>query len=292
MSDANQEAKKRERRRRLEGRPIVLVAAVAACLATAVCAVALGIMIGATAEDIRHSIIDSVFDDRDGGPVFWGVATPAYLWIMGTFGLLASGAGASWLIDGYRGGEPVPFILPPAIALVVAAVVTVDATTWLEPLRVGTRVDPEFHHDETWDAGSWVAYAANIWVPILLVVVAAAGIVFAVLHSRRLREQRMLRTRLLRDGYRVRGVIRSVAPRTATNDVGQRTVIGATVVVAFVDADGVERRVTRLVRRRDLVPLLSGVEVLSDPTRPGDERSTFLSFDRDPAPAEWVGATD
>jgi hypothetical protein len=292
MSDANQEAKKRERRRRLDRRPAVLVAAVVACLATAACAIALGIMVGATAEDIRHSIIDSVFDDRDGGPVFWGVATPAYLWIMGTFGLLASAATASWLIDAYRGGERMPFVLAPAIALVVAAVVAVDATTWLEPLQVGTRVDPEFHHDVTWDAGSWVAYAANVWIPILLIVVAAAGIVVAVMHSRRLREQRMLRTRLLRDGYRGRGVIRSSVPRTVTNDVGQRTVIGATVVVAFVDADGVERRVTRLVRRRDLVPLLSGVEVLCDPTRPDDERSIFVSFDRDPSPAEWVGATD
>lgn len=268
----------------------MLAAAVVSCVAAVACAVALGIMIGATAEDIRHSIIDSIFDDRDGNPVFWGVGTPAYLWVIGTFGLLGFAATGSWLIDVYRGGEKAPFILAPAILLVVAAVVTADASTWLEPLQVGVRVDPEFHHDVAWDAGSWVAYAADAWIPALLVVVACLGVAFAVAHSRSLRRQRTLRTRLLHEGHRSRGVIRSVAARTATNDVGQRVVVGAAVVVGFVDAEGIEREVTRLVRRRDLIPLVSGVEVLFDATRPDDERRTFLAFDEDPLPAEWVGA--
>lgn len=289
MSVTDEAVARRERRRRLEGRPALLVATVAATAVAIACAVALGIMIGATAEDIRHSVIDSVFDDRESGPTFWGAGTPAYLWILGTFGLLGSAAAASWSIDRYRGGERTPVVLAPALFAVVTTVVVADAATWLEPLRVGTRVDPESHHDVPWNAGSWVAYTADVWLPALLIVVAVLGIAIVAVHNRRLREQRMLRTRLLRDGSRVFGTILRVAPRTATNDVGQRSIVGATVEVRFTDADGADHRLSRSTSRRDLVAGSNLVEVLYDPQHPGDERNVFLAFDRDPVPAEWVG---
>jgi len=290
MSIADPVVERRERRRRREGRPALLVAIIAAIVVAVACAVALGIMIGATAEDIRHSIIDSVFDERELGPTFWGPGTPGYLWILGTFGLLGSAAAASWSIDAYRGGERTPVVLAPALAALVVAVVAVDATSWLTPLRVGTRVDPVFHHDVPWNAGSWVAYAANVWLPALLVVTVAGGIVIVAMHNRRLRAQRMLRDRLLREGHRVPGVIVGLAARTATNDVGQRSVIGATVDVRFADADGVVHRLSRSTRRRDVLTGGFAVEVLFDPARPDDDDAVFLAFDRDPLPVEWVGA--
>jgi hypothetical protein len=89
---------RRERRRRFEGRLLLLVSAIGAATVAVACAAALGIMIGDLAEDFRHSIIDSVFDDRESGPTFWGPGTPAYLWILGTFGLLGSAALANWSI--------------------------------------------------------------------------------------------------------------------------------------------------------------------------------------------------
>ncbi|WP_022892636.1 hypothetical protein [Agromyces subbeticus] len=287
-------AERRERRRRLEGRPALLALIIVAVVVATGCAVALGIMIGATAEDIRHSIIDSVFDDRESGPVFWRPATPAVLWILATFGLLGSAASASWAIDAYRGGERTPVVLAPALAAVVVTVVAIDATSWLEPLQVGTRVDPVFHHDVPWNAGSWVAYTANVWLPVLLIVAVAAGLVVVAVHNRRLREQRMLRTRLLRDGEgdRVPGMLVGVTARTATNDVGQRSVVGATVEVRFTDAAGVGHRISRSTRRRDVLSGGIAVEVLYDPARPDDERAVFLAFDRDPTPAEWVGAIE
>lgn len=283
---------RRERRLRREGRPALLALAVVAVAVAAACAVALGIMIGATAEDIRHSIIDSIFDERESGPTFWGPGTPAYLWILGTFGLLGSAATASWSIDAFRGGERTPVVLAPALAVIVVAVVAIGATSWLEPLRVGTRVDPVFQHDVPWDAGSWVAYTANIWFPLLLIALVAGGIVVVVMHNRRLREQRMLRTRLLRDGHRVPGVVVGAVARTATNDVGQRSVVGATVDVRFTDADGVVHRISRSTRRRDVLTGGLVVEVLYDPEHPDDDRAVFLAFDRDPLPSEWVGAVE
>lgn len=285
---------RRERRRRLEGRPALLALIIVAVVVATGCAVALGIMIGATAEDIRHSIIDSVFDERESGPVFWGPATPGVLWILATFGLLGSAASASWAIDAYRGGERTPVVLVPALAAVVVTVVAIDAPSWLEPLQVGIRVDPVFHHDVPWNAGSWVAYTANVWLPVLLIVAVAGGIVVVVVHNRRLHEQRMLRTRLLREGegVRVPGVLVGVTARTATNDVGQRSVVGATVEVRFTDAAGVRHRVSRSTRRRDVLSGGIVVEVLYDPARPDDESAVFLAFDRDPTPAEWVGAIE
>lgn len=282
-------AARREQLRRFEGRPAVLVSGMGAAALAVSCAAALGIMIGDLAEDIRHSVIDSVFDDRESGPTFWGLGTPAYLWILGTFGLLGSTALANWSIRAYRGGERPPIVLVPALFAVVATTVSVEATRWLEPLEVGTRVDPVFHKDLPWNAWSWVAYAADVWFPTVVVIAAALVIVGAVLHNRRLRAQRMLRTRLLNDGRRAPGTMTHVAPRTATNDVGQRTVVGATVDVRFTDDDGVERQVSRYTTERNLTPGPSGVEVLYDPRDPSDERSIFIAFVRDPLPSEWVG---
>ena len=290
MSIADPVVERRERRRRWEGRPALLALIVVAVIVAVGCAVALGIMIGATVEDIRHSIIDSVFDERESEPMFWGPATPAILWILGTFGLLGSAATASWSIDAYRGGERAPVVLVPALSAVVVAVVAIDATGWLEPLRVGTRVDPVFHHDVPWNAGSWVAYTADVWLPVLLILAVAGGIVVVTLHNRRLLEQRRLRTRLLREGRRVPGRIVGMAARTATNDVGQRSVVGATVDVRYTDAAGVGHRLSRSIRRRDVLAGGLAVEVLFDPARPGDDEAVFLAFDPDPDPSEWIGA--
>lgn len=278
---------RRERRRRFEGRPAALLTAIGAATLAAACAVALGIMIGDLAEDMRHSIIDSVFDDRESGPTFWGLGTPAYLWILGTFGLLGSTALANWSIRAYRGGEQPPVVLVPVLFAVVATTVSVEATRWLEPLKVGTRVDPVFHKDLPWNAWSWVAYAADVWFPIVVGIVAALVVVGAVVRNRRLRAQRVLRTRLLQDGRRAPGTMTHVAPRTATNDVGQRTVIGATIDVRFVDDKGVERQVSRYTTERNLTP--GRVEVLYDPLDPANERRVFVAFVRDPLPSEWVG---
>jgi hypothetical protein len=287
MSATDPVVARRERIRRFEGRPALLVSAIGAAALAVACAAALGIMIGDLAEDIRHSVIDSVFDDRESGPTFWGLGTPAYLWILGTFGLLGSTALANWSIRAYRGGERPPAVLVPVLFAVVAATVAASAARWLEPLAVGTRVDPVFHKDLPWNAGAWVAYAADVWFPVVVIIVAVLVIVGAVVRSRRLRAQRMRRTRLLKDGRRAPGTMTHVAPRTATNDVGQRTVIGATVDVLFVDDEGAERRVSRYTTERNLTP--GRVEVLYDPLDPADERSTFLAFVRDPLPSEWVG---
>lgn len=196
MSVTDPVVARRERRRRFEGRPAALLTAIGASALAVACAAALGIMIGDLAEDMRHSVIDSVFDDRESGPTFWGLGTPA------------------------------------------------------------------------------------------LVVVGA------LVRNRRLRAQRMLRTRLLTDGRRAPGTMTHVAPRTTTNDVGQRTVIGATVDVRFTDDDGVERRVSRFTTERNLTPGPGGAEVLYDPLDPAEERSIFVAFVRDPLPSEWVGCAD
>lgn len=280
---------RRERRRRFEGRPALLVSAIGAAALAVVCAAALGIMIADLAEDIRHSIIDSVFDERESGPTFWGLGTPAYLWILGTFGLLGSTALTRWSIRAYRGGERPPVVLAPVLFAVVATMVTAGATRWLEPLEVGTRVDPVFHDDRSWNAGSWVAYAADVWFPVVVIIVAAAVIVGAVIRNRQLRAEQMLRTRLLEHGGRAPGTMTRVVPRTATNDVGQRSVVGATVDVRFTDDDGVERQVSRYTTERTLTPGMGDVQVLYDSLDPADERSVFLAFVRDPLPSEWVG---
>ncbi|WP_426247351.1 hypothetical protein [Nocardioides sp. LHG3406-4] len=44
----------------------------------------------------RHILVDSVFDDRERMPTYWGAATIGLLWMIGTFGLLVSGPVTWW----------------------------------------------------------------------------------------------------------------------------------------------------------------------------------------------------
>lgn len=289
MSDTDPVAVRRAKRQRQAGRPALLAGAILGAVAQAACAFVLGLGIGALVEVLRHSVTDSVFDDRVPYPTYWGPATMGILLAVGSIGLVIA-AGITWkLVDLYRGGDKRPALLAPLGLCAVAAGVTVDAQTWIEPLKVGTKVDPAFHHDKQWSVFGWIAYYADTWLPALVIVIAALVVGYAIRHNRRLKQQIADRNRLLAEGRRVQGEITDVTIRTSQNDQGQRTIVGADIVVKFTDPRGTDRWVTRRSEDRSAMPGTGYAEVLFDPLRPGDDDSIFVAFHRDPAPRDWIG---
>lgn len=289
MSTIDPVAARRATRLRRAGDRRFLAAATACAAVVAVCAFLLGLGIAEIANMLRHSMIDSVFDDRTPMPTFWGIGTIGYLWALGPIGTIAGSAAAAWLLDAYRGGEPQPPMLAPIATCAVAVAVVLNARTWLAPLEVGVRLDPVFHEDEGWGVFGWIAYYADLWFPALVAVVAVLVVVFAIGHRRRLRRQLADRDRLLVTGRRVKGTVTEVAVRTAANDQGHLSVVGAKVTVKFSDDQGSERWVTRSSRDRNTI---SGTaEVLFDPRRPGDDSLIFVALLRDPLPADWLGTS-
>lgn len=277
----------RAKRLRRTGDPRFLVAAIAVSAVVAVSAVLLGLAIAATAEMLRHFAIDSTFDDRVPFPTFWGHGTLGYLWTLGTAGTLTGSIAVSSLFGAYRGGEQQPRLLASLTACAIATAVMADAPTWLEPLQVGIKLDPEFHEDTPWSVFGWIAYYADIWFPGIVLLIAVLVVAHSIRHYRRLRSQIADRERLFVDGRRTKGVVTGVALRTTVNDQGQRSILGSEVTVKFTDHLGVERWVMRFNRGRAAIPAFP--EVLFDPVRPGDDDLIFVSFHPDPTPPDWIG---
>ncbi|GAA2139816.1 hypothetical protein [Glycomyces algeriensis] len=279
----------RAKRRQREGDRRFLAWAIAAAMLMTGCAALFGLAVATTANMLRHSIIDSVFDERLPFPTFWGPGTLGYLWSIGMIGTLIGSIAASSLLDSYRGGEQQPRILASLATCAAAVAVVANAPTWLDPLEVGVAADPVFHEDEAWSVFGWIAYYADIWLPGLAVAIAGLVVAHAIRHYGRLRLQIADRGRLLMEGRCTKGAVTAMVLRTATNDQGQRSIAGTEVTVRFTDAHGVERWVTRFSRGRTGLPARGFAEVLFDPVRPGDDHLVFVAFHSDPAPPEWIG---
>ncbi len=290
MSTVDPIAARRAKRLRRAGRPGVLAGAVVAGIAQLGAGVCFGLAIGNLVEMLRSDVTNSIFADQD--PMadgFLGLATLPVMFIVGTFGLIVLAATTRYLVDLYRGGEKQPVLQTPATLWAIAAGVTLSTRSWNDPLAVGTKVDPVFHEDKSWSTFGWVMYRADIWLPALAVAIAVLTTLYAVKHNRRLRTQIADRNRLLTAGRQVPGQITNVAVRTSQNDQGQRSVVGAEVVVKFTDLQGTERWVTRQARDRSAVPTADAAVVLFDPQRPDADDLIFVSFTPDPLPGDWIG---
>ncbi|MDX6282984.1 MAG: hypothetical protein QOH03_4055 [Kribbellaceae bacterium] len=289
MSTVDPAAVRRAKQERYVGRPGVLAWAIAFAALQVACAALLGIGISAMANFIRHSIIDSVFDDRDVFPSFWGPATMGTVLMVGIVGTVAAAAVSSMFIQRYRGGEKQPSVFAPVGAVAVAIAVTIHAQTWTEPLDVGTQIDPTFNTNQDWGAFSWIAYYANIWLPALVIALALFLVWWSIKYNRRLRLQIANRNRLLTEGRRVVGTITEVTVVTSQNSEGHKTTVGADIVVKFTDLSGTDRWVKRRSTNRSAMPGPGVAMVLFDPLQPGDEDLIFVAFTADPMPADWIG---
>ncbi|RNL64350.1 hypothetical protein EFK50_07430 [Nocardioides marmoriginsengisoli] len=240
-------------------------------------------------DEMRHGVIDSIFDDRRALAERHPYLLPAGV-IAAVLGGLAGLPLYTWAITRYRGGER-PWLLPAPVAVLgfTAGFIAV-VPAWTGPLKVGTRVDPTFHHDRDWGWASWVAYAAPVWVPVLLLAGSALTVRWAVQSARARAASVRERDRLLLHGARVAGEVTEVRVHLSSDDTGSSRPAGATVTVRYPDSEGQNRWVTRYTRSTDLRVGAGAVEVLFDPLRPDEESSIFVAFQREPLAADWIGA--
>ncbi|MFF1819485.1 hypothetical protein ACFVWG_19455 [Kribbella sp. NPDC058245] len=290
MSTVDPIAARRAQRLSRQGQPKFLVWAIVAGFIQSGAAFFAGMAIGTMVNLLRAGVIDSSFSDNDPGiDGFLGPATMPVLIFGGIFGLIIAGATTRYLVDAYSGGEKQPIRQTVAVVWLVAVGLLVHTTTWTTPLAVGTKVDPVFQDDEPWSAFGWVMYRANLWLPALLIIIAVLVTLYALKHNRRLRQQIADRNRLLTAGRKVTGAITNVSIRTSQNDQGQRSVVGADVVVKFTDLQGTDRWVTRRAENRSSIPTADTALVLFDPLRPDSDDLIFVAFLPDPLPGDWIG---
>lgn len=252
-------------------------------------AAALGVGASLLVEDLRHGVIDDVFDDRTVRMESHPGALPALTF--GGIGCLLFGV---WTyrraIHRFRGGE-LPWPLPGAVGLLAFSVGFIALVpSWLAPLDVGRSIDPVFDESTPWGTGSWILYRAPIWLPVLLVAASLLA-AWCSWHAHRTRSALATeRDRLLATGRRVPGTVRDVAVRTSSNDVGGRTVVGALVTVAFSDASGTVRSLERFLPGTAAeVARIRDADVLYDPLRPEASTSTFVALRRPALPGDWIG---
>ncbi|MET7281146.1 hypothetical protein ABZS29_23110 [Kribbella sp. NPDC005582] len=292
MSTVDPIVARRAKRLSRAGRPGLLVGAIIAGVAQLGAALCTGLAIGSIVDLLRDGLINSVFADNEPGTKgFLGLGTIPVLFIVGTFGLIVAAATAHYLLDLYRGGEKQLMLRTPAVLWAVALGLFLDSRSWTDPLAVGTAVDPVFHEDDdTWGTFTWVMYRADIWLPVLAVVIAALTTVYAIRHNRRLSTQIADRNRLLAAGRTVTGTITNIDVRTSQNDQGHRSVVGADVIVKFTDLQGTDRWVTRRTTNRSEIPTATtATQVLFDPLHPEDDNLIFVAFYADPRPGDWIG---
>ncbi|WP_405058704.1 hypothetical protein OG474_39075 [Kribbella sp. NBC_01505] len=283
-------AARRAKRLQRAGRPGFLVGGIIAGVVQVAAALCLGLGIAAMVGDLRIGVINSIFVDSDpGAEGLLGLASIPVFFMGGLIGVLAAAGTGHYLMQVYSGGEKQPARYSVVALWAAAAGLFLGGLTWSAPLTVGTRTDPVFQHDKPWGAGSWLMYRADIWLPAIGIVIAVAGTLYAIKYNRRLRLQLATRKRLLTEGRKVTGEITNVAVRTSQNDQGNRSVVGAEVIVKFTDLQGTDRWVTRQAQGRSAIPTVETAVVLFDPLHPEVDDSIFVTFVSDPLPGDWIG---
>lgn len=254
-------------------------------------AAAFGVAFSILAEEVRHTVLDDAFDDR----ATRLTSAPWSLPVCFVVGFAAIALGALLYrraILRYRGGER-PWPLPGATGVIAFSCGFIALVPqWLAPVEVGSSPDSVFGGEATWGTGSWIAYRATIWLPLLLVALSALACWRALRAHGADRSAAQERDRLLAVGRRTQGTVHELAVRTTSDDTGGRRVVGALVTIRFTDDAGTARHLERYVSASTVeVSSIRDVEVLYDPLRPDATTSIYLTFRPVPLPSDWVGPT-
>lgn len=239
----------------------------------------IGFAIGGLFEQFRIMSLNSVFST-------WETAIPveARGWglpvgILGSLITISQYAKWNHRYTGRQDGFAI--VGPLTIVLAGLAIGTWVATTmWTTPDAVGVAVDPTFGEDEAWDAGAWILYAAQWWLPGLFALLTVLSLLGRVL-SRSSRERRQsVVEQLLRSGTRVEAEVTQVP---LPDPHASRSL--APVVAKFTDAWGTDRWITCTVMLppQEFPKVGDRRPLVFDPANPGDTGRIFFSA---------TGATD
>lgn len=160
-------------------------ATAATVVSAALCVVAagaIGFALGGVFDQLRATVLNSVFGNDD------STIPPAVRGWMLPLGILAVIIAAmqyeTWRIrradavqarDAGADGAG-PSLARTLIILGVTLGFCVSALLWTSPDAIGVAVDPSFGDDESWGAGAWVLVTGQWWAPALLIALSAWSI--------------------------------------------------------------------------------------------------------------------
>jgi hypothetical protein len=283
MSTIDPAVVREERARSRQGSPRVAAVALSLLVLGLIGAVVTGLGFGFLVSEMRDSAINSIFAETGTDVPVGGPALMSAMLLMGALPL------AIIKMEAYSGRRSAGWWVLGLGVACVAAGVALSTLWWTEPLQVGVSVDPVFGDDETWSAWGWVMYRSTVWLPVVLLALAAAVAVGSYRDGLRTKAQDAELDRLLREGARAVGKVTEVLVHYSTSSEGGRSVAGATGTVRYVDQRGQERFVVRRSRRAEVVSVGADVQVVYDPRDPGLDASVFVSYVARPILTDWVG---
>ncbi|MFF1572717.1 hypothetical protein ACFVWR_08225 [Leifsonia sp. NPDC058292] len=197
---------------------------------------------------------------------------PALLWALfcGVLGGAVVGAGLQNALARRVGLRmAMGIVTAVALAAIALGVLLGAARSWVKPDAIGSA------GGEPWNAGSWLAWSSQYWVPAVLLLIGVA-ILLAEFRARRTRAERKARAdEIVRHGTATDGVV------TETHDTGIRINNQPRVLftVRFTDHRGITRWVTKTqtIEWTDLPRVGDTVVVHYDTARPADEDSILVS---------------
>lgn len=287
MSLIDPREKEARRNAKYQGTPTALIATLLLGLAALTTTALIGFGIGGFVDQFRVMSLNSVFSTWDTAIPVWlrGWALP--IGIVGSIIML--GAYGTWnhrysgRTDGFAFLGPLPIVL---LGLTLGS--WYATTLWTQPDAVGVAVDPTFGQNESWDAGAWIIYAAQWWLPGIFALLTLLTLLSRLGAQKRRRLNDALATSLLRSGAQVEAEIVD-APLREPNS--SRMI--AEITARFEDTEGASRWVKAMV----IVPTKqfpttgSRRPLLFDPADAGNIERILLSPTGGTKPGDFVSVS-
>lgn len=232
-----------------------------------------GIALGMALGPLRLIPLDTRLSNQT-GPLGWG----SFLVLAGTvIGGSVLGARLGTLLSYTRMGGPKRRVLPAVLAFTAVAMgLLVYLPFWMAPRQIGTQPALVSPGDGTaWSVTGWVFYAVPVWLPLLLIVVAAA--IYTVPQVKRARCAQIRASRTFTQGVVTSTELTRIAQGGGTGSIGDPIM---KVTVTFTDGDGTQRWVTKRVPyyRAGQPDVDTKLPVYYDPVRPGSTRRILVDF--------------
>lgn len=287
MSLIDPREKQARRNAKYRGSTTALIATIVFGLASLATAAVIGFGVGGFVDQFRVMSLNSVFSTWDTAIPVWLRSWSLPIGIVGS--IIMVGAYGTWnhrysgRTDGYAFLGPLPIVLA---GLTVGS--WYATTLWTAPDAVGIAVDPTFGQNENWDAGAWIMYAAQWWLPGIFALLTLLTLLGRLGAQKRRRLDHELAAHLLANGVQVEAEVTDVPLREPN-----ASRMMAEITVRFEDADGTSRWVKAIVvaPTKQFPTTGSRRPLLFDPADAGNVRRILFSPTGGTTPGDFVSVS-
>lgn len=287
MSLIDPREKEARRNAKYQGSPTALIATIMFGVASLATTAVIGFGIGGFVDQFRVMSINSVFSTWDTAIPIWLRSWSLPIGIVAT--IIMVGGYSTWnhrysgRTDGYAFLGPLPIVLA---GLTLGS--WYATTLWTAPDAVGIAIDPTFGQNENWDAGAWIMYAAQWWLPGIFALLTLLTLLGRLGAQKRRRLNNELATQLLQNGAQVEAEI-TEAPLPEPSSSRMM----AQVTLRFEDAEGTSRWVTSIVAvpTKQFPTTGSRRPLLFDPADAGNVQRILFSPTGGTKPGDFVSVS-